>query len=340
MSQIPPARETFSADESLPPVEPPSAGFILQLFVVPAVIVIIIIAVWFLFNWLAHMGDNPRDYVKALARGNVARWQAAVNLANALRRENSKLKDDTQMAEELSKLLAAELETTGSKPSDDDIRLQAYLCNALGEFNVPAGLPVLLDAAGPKSDLQIRRAALESIARLSANAGRVQPLADPRLDPVLLGAAADDESGIREAAAYTLGVLGGPERIERLALMVDDGAPNVRYNAATGLARWGDVRSTPVLVEMLDPEQPAGVASETNDASREFKRYSILNAGLQAARHLSTSNLEDDLGPLAEAVQRLSQADVARPVQLEAQQVQYELKARGERLPERAGVGP
>ncbi|MBV8266772.1 MAG: hypothetical protein JO252_10645, partial [Planctomycetaceae bacterium] len=37
----------------LPPVEAPSAGFIVQLFVIPAVIVAVVIVVWLLFGKLA-----------------------------------------------------------------------------------------------------------------------------------------------------------------------------------------------------------------------------------------------------------------------------------------------
>ena len=40
-------------DSALPEVQPPSAGFIVQLFVVPAVIVLIIVAVYVLFGRLA-----------------------------------------------------------------------------------------------------------------------------------------------------------------------------------------------------------------------------------------------------------------------------------------------
>src|SRR5690606_15580530 len=103
--------ESMSPDDILPPVEPPSAGFIVQLFVVPAVIVTIIVLVWTLFNWLAHMGDDPSNYIKALRRDNAARWQSAVNLANALRRPNNPLKRDANFARELSGLLLAELDS-------------------------------------------------------------------------------------------------------------------------------------------------------------------------------------------------------------------------------------
>ena len=63
MSSSPPSSERFSPDDALPPVEPPSAGFILQLFVVPGVIVVVVIMIWLMFNWLAHMGTDPRSYV-------------------------------------------------------------------------------------------------------------------------------------------------------------------------------------------------------------------------------------------------------------------------------------
>ena len=71
-------------DHGLPPVEPPSARFILQLFVVPAVIVTIIVLVWLLFNWLAQMGSDPTKYVAALRSNSKARWQAAASLADVL----------------------------------------------------------------------------------------------------------------------------------------------------------------------------------------------------------------------------------------------------------------
>jgi hypothetical protein len=40
----------------LPPVEAPSAGFLLQLFFIPMVIVTIIVSIWAMFSWLVHLG--------------------------------------------------------------------------------------------------------------------------------------------------------------------------------------------------------------------------------------------------------------------------------------------
>ncbi len=87
MSSDPPAVRAFSPDDALPPVEPPSAGFIVQLFVVPGVIVVVVVMIWVMFNWLAQKGNDRDAFVRALSRNNEARWQAAFNLANALRAE-------------------------------------------------------------------------------------------------------------------------------------------------------------------------------------------------------------------------------------------------------------
>ena len=51
-------RRAISPDD-LPPVEPPSAGFLVQLFLVPALIVGIIVCVWLAFHWLAQLGNDP-----------------------------------------------------------------------------------------------------------------------------------------------------------------------------------------------------------------------------------------------------------------------------------------
>ena len=76
-----------AGDDLLPPVEPPSAGFIIQLFVVPALIVLVIVAVWLTFTWLVRR-TTPEAIVQGLEHGpSVARWQRASELADMLRNE-------------------------------------------------------------------------------------------------------------------------------------------------------------------------------------------------------------------------------------------------------------
>ena len=59
-----PSRE----EEILPPVEQPSAGFIVQLFVIPGMIVLVIVMVWLGLSWLAHHGTHPEELVRQKRR--------------------------------------------------------------------------------------------------------------------------------------------------------------------------------------------------------------------------------------------------------------------------------
>ena len=50
----------------LPPVEAPSAAFIVQLFVIPAVVVLVVICVWLLFGKLAGGERDAMEYVRLI----------------------------------------------------------------------------------------------------------------------------------------------------------------------------------------------------------------------------------------------------------------------------------
>ena len=171
MSSSPESPRRISPEDTLPPVEPPIATFIIQLFVVPAVIVAIIVLVWTLFNWLAQMGNDPMSFVRSLERNNEARWQAAVNLADALRDpRNVALKQNTVVAQKLADILTTEIETNPADKSS--LQLRVYLCNALGEFTVPVVVPALIRAAtaGKEPDEKyVRFAAVKGLAVFAGN---------------------------------------------------------------------------------------------------------------------------------------------------------------------------
>ena len=56
-----PTRRGVRPDDALPPVEPPSAAFLVQLFVVPLTIVACGLFVVWGFYWLAQMGNDPES---------------------------------------------------------------------------------------------------------------------------------------------------------------------------------------------------------------------------------------------------------------------------------------
>lgn len=317
----------------LPPVQPPTAGFLLQLFLIPLVIVSIIVLVWLMFSWLVHMGSDPKQIVRDLQTLDESSWQKAYTLSNMLRNpDHEELRDDAELAGEIAAVLGEELESADA--SEARIRLRVFLAKALGEFRVLSGLPVLVRAAETEREADerhVRLAAIESIAVLAVNAGEERVRDEPGVMDALLAAAREQSevdqtpedappsaAEVRSTAAFALGVIGGEAALDELATLLHDASPNARYNAATGLARHGDARAMPTLIEMLQPNNDAGLADELSDTQKSFKRGLVLTNGLNATAELLRHSPEADLAPLREAVEALSKADVPNAVQLRA----------------------
>jgi HEAT repeat protein len=281
-----PTRRTVTQDDSLPPVEPPSAAFLVQLFLVPAIIVGIIVAVWLAFHWLAQLGNDPEGYVRTLRRANEGRWQAALNLANDLRGPGGgALKGDAKLAADLAGILSDEVASgrakLGGHAGEQSRTLSGYLCRALGEFAVPEAAAPLVERARDTGDPETARAAVEAIAVLTTNlsaAGMALPDRSVVTD-ALLAASRSDDAGLRSAAAFTLGVVGGAAADERLELLVGDAADDVRYNAAIGLARQGREAGYATLAEMLTlPDAPAEPGDEAAQSQRYRRALIVVNA--------------------------------------------------------------
>jgi HEAT repeat protein len=125
-----------------------------------------------------------------------------------------------------------------------------------------------------------------------------------------------------------LGVIGGEKFLERLRVMAEDTNPDVRYNAATRLAHHGDSASVPMLVEMLDQNENAGVDVEPEEKMRPRKRVLITINALRAAGQLAEKNPEADLSALKAAVEKLLAGDLPSDVRVEATGALRELNAR------------
>jgi HEAT repeat protein len=324
------APDSISPDDQLPPVEPPSAGFIVRLFVIPALIVVIMFALGAGIKWLAERESNPMAYVEALRRNNDGRWQAAHDLADVLRNpRNDQLKDDRALARELAGTLATELATGAT--DDLSVQLRVYLCNALGEFRVPDVLDVLVKAAASgrdETEREVRLSAMKALAVYLSAAPEKDWIDRTEVLQAAIDASRDEAPMMRSTAAFALGAAGAPKALKRLEEMLHDGYPDVRYNAATMLARRGDERAVRVLVEMLEPEQAAAVGFEEEEQSRQYKRDLILVNALRAAKDLAVENPRADLASLVAPVERLTGDDMAPGIRVQADEVLIELKKR------------
>lgn len=320
--------QNSASPDDLPPVQPPSAGFLVQLFLVPGIIVAIIVVVWVMVDWLAHMESDPQKFVDGLRRDTPDVWQKAEQLAEMLRSDRS-LKGNAKLAETLGQILDEKLKA--GLMDEGSINLRIYLSSALGQFNIPEAMPALLKAASTNRDpkeLPVRRAALDAIGMLAWNLQQIGSAASSsgekrelpnraNLTSTLLEAARDPEPVIRLRAAFVLGIVGGDQASDRLKKMLDDPNREVSYNAATALARQGDPAAIDTLLKMLDPEpfqHPAietaakAPAGEQDDPDRQTDPTVVILNGLRGISHLADANPAADLTRLTAAIDRLRDA--------------------------------
>jgi HEAT repeat protein len=311
-----------SGEEMLPPVEPPPAGFILQLFVIPALIVLVLLAVWQVPKWLVRRTSaQPNELIQRLEQGSsIARFQAAFDLANRLRDgQFAPFRRDPKAASELARILERQVEQAGQAGGmdDDEVRFRTYLARALGEFEVQEGIDALLTAAETNRDPRekiVRDAAVQAIAVRAYNLQQLKPpqeLESPKLEPAFARLAADDDAVIRSQAAFALGKIGTPWSIALLEKMVGDPHADTRYNAAVGLAVRGDAKAVPMLAEMLALEDLPSAQEELTDQDRLNKRAIIVTNAVNATQELAKANATADFAPIVEALEAIVNADAA-----------------------------
>ncbi len=289
-------------DRNLPQYQPPAranreAGNwqMVNSLVTPAVVMI------------TTANDNPQSLIDKLHRNSPTDWQAAERLAELLANDHrSRVRGNARMAADVAAILAARLK--GGEMDRNAIRLREYLCASLGEFTSADSLPILLKAATTergKAELPVREAACGAIAGLCHSAERAKkgPPANPELLDTVLKLSRDPDQKIRQECASALEHIGGAKATGRLAEMLTDPDIDVTYNAALRLARLGDDRCVPVLAKIVDVDQSASLAKETDMNAREWKRHQIMLIGLTGiddlAKNTATADLSSVDAPLS-----------------------------------------
>lgn len=290
--------------EELPPVTPPSAGYIVQLFLIPALIVMAVVAVWALFGKLADSESDWKQLVAELGSSNEhRRWRAALGLAQLLRNEEITPPADREplskhplVVDSLTELFAKAIATT--TPTDEDITHQEFLARTLGALDADEKtLPALAEATKDSHNIEVRKSALMSIATIAGrhfdaatgysqstrsqenpSASRQVPLDSPTIkDPAVLEqlrkSAQDTDPVVRHLAGFTLASVGGPDAMQQLKVMLLDGNRFARANAAVGLARNGSTESIPAIQELLtesmEPFDRTSVQGKTEAEQRQ-----------------------------------------------------------------------
>lgn len=279
-----------SLPDDLPVVEPPSAGFILQLFMVPGLIVAAVIGVWALFGQISSSEQDWRQQIVEMRSNNEhRRWRGANGLAQMLRADIELGKDGQQLsrnpaiAKELTELLKDLLD----EPASDKelISQQSFVTTTIGWLDLhDIVIPVLLDAADPKRDEIVRADAIRSLALIAGRADEAGvKLNRSNLTDALLEFSQDRNPLLRQLCAFTLGLIDGTGVDQRLRVMAEDADPNTQVNAAIALARRGSTEGLPVFYRVMKeapkPVNPKLMPGETlAERKAEAERQESMNA--------------------------------------------------------------
>ena len=290
--------------EELPPVEPPSAGFIMQLFLVPGLIVAAVIAVWALFGKLSTSEQDWRQLVAEVRSNNEhRRWRGATGLAQMLRSDvelgesGNQLSTNPQVAKELATLLVELL----NEPAQDEelTSQQSFLARTLGWLDsLEESVPALIQATDEKHQTIVRSDALRSIALIAGRAkDNEQPLDRPEVTERLIEVSQDSDPLIRQVCAFTLGLIPGDRVDQRLRVLAEDRDANTRINAAMGMSRRGMPEAFDALIELLksanEPVNPTTMEGDTEvekkirARSQENMNQVVLGNTLTALRDLA-----------------------------------------------------
>lgn len=256
--------------DDLPPVEPPSAKILAQLFLVPGVIVLAIAVAWLLVTRLASSDQDWRALVRGVETNNEhQRWRSAFGLAQLLQSdasapaEEQKLVVNPELAGTLGKMFQEELKQPVK--SKDDVDKRVFLAGTLGLFKTPdVVLPALREGLKDE-DKEVRNAALRSMSGVLGNSmTQGKPVEDPATLEAVIGASGEADPLVRNMATYTLGLLPLSGTQGRLETLLTDENENVRANAAVALVRNKSLLAVPQLKKML--EQGTGGGAPTSEA--------------------------------------------------------------------------
>jgi HEAT repeat protein len=221
----------------------------LGLFIVPLLVVLLCVAIFIGFGWIAYDRQSTRDYLGDLESGwKPRRVQAAYELSKILVSDPRALDKEPGAKAQVRRLFQ----------EADDPEMRRYLALVLGRTGDREALPLLTAAANDEDD-RTRIYALWAMGILG----------DARARDPLAKALSDEDAGIRKTAAFALGELRDPSAIPLLQPRLDDAVTDVRWNTALSLARLGSDAGVPVLETMVDRRLLAQVPDITPDQQEE-----------------------------------------------------------------------
>jgi HEAT repeat protein len=269
--------------------------------------VVAVIAVVYLgFRSLVVDSRGPRDYLAEVQNGGTdRRWPAAYEL--------SRLMDDPKVRADQS--LAPALVKAFEQAKDDDPRIRRYLALAIGRLNPPLpaeaidvlskslddpdratapGIDAWISRLTGWSDSDLGEVKISTIWALGASG-------DPRVAARLLPFYQSPDAGVRKMVVYALGALPGDAQLDTLRAALQDAAPDVRWNAAVGLARHGDRQGAGVIRQMIDRQYVEHIVTREVRQDQDADPIAdVMISGLRAAAVLKDGTMREPIAALSQ----------------------------------------
>jgi HEAT repeat protein len=270
-----------------------------QFFLIPLAVVGLTVTVYVGFRSLLADDRRPQDYLNEIRNGgSTRRWPAAYELSRLM--ADPEVRGDRTLAPALVRAF---------QESKDDAQVRRYLALAIGRLDPP--LPA--DAVATLTDALDDPDSETRISVIWALGSSGDPAVVPKLAPLYTAPNAD--AGVRKMVVYALGALPGNAQIDTLRTGLQDGAPDVRWNAAVALARHGSHDGVAVLRQMLDREYvEKTVTREVRQDADQDPVADVMISGLRAAATLK----DDALKPIVTTLSQQDKSMKVRGAALEA----------------------
>lgn len=278
-----------------------------QLFLIPAGLVAVCLALWLFIGWLLSTPEmTPGELVTAI-RSEGARSRAfyAHQLAVTLQKDE-KAARAPGLAREI--LRAYEQVARDEVVQGDELlHLKRTLINCVAPTKDPAAVPTLLSILESAPEAAVKAACMDVLGALRgpAAAGALSAYLD------------HSDAGLRKHAVLNLAATGEPGVAERVRPLLEDTELEVAWNAAVGLAWYlNDPAGAPLLRQMLDRTYIDRYTFGPEAADEERHAEHALQMACRAAASL---NLKEFV-PLLEALAAQDRSwavrdDAARAIQ-------------------------
>jgi HEAT repeat protein len=251
-------------------------------FLIPFMIAIFGGVFFLLFNFITYETKDPSELLNQVKIGSATkRWQSAFELSKVLN-------DPERVPEDPS--FKNQMVSAYQHSINDDPLVRSYLAIAMGVSRdnfYEDELLVGLDDENRES----RLAAIQSIGMVGSTK------CTRKLQNIVLRSDYQDE---RLAATMSLGFIGDPKTIPTLVNLLEDNEPNIRWDAAIGLAKMGNESCIPVLANLMDREYLMTFPELNFD-----KISKVMMIAIEASNNLQSPTFESKLSALAEFEENL-----------------------------------